>query len=247
MIKSATIGILACAFISTVFIGTSGAVPIRIGLNVDYTWSVMDQVNKQLNKGASVTNLNSGIAGMLDVDMFLTNFIMVGARAGYLYCLPASSRFNYVVYDQTTTINSSLTPLEVGLSLNFKLPTMPISLVAGLYAGYGFAFASYKNEISGLGQTSTFTQPFHGNGFMGELLASANYKLFSDVSFNIHGGYRLAKIPQMTQSEDVNFNGIPGISISAGKKGDVLKDSDNNDLAFDFSGFTIGAGISLDF
>lgn len=247
MKKLITLGLLACAFVSTAFIDKSWAGPIRIGVDVDYTWSVMDQVNIQLNKGANVTNLNSGIAGMLDVDMFLNRFLLVGARAGYLLCLPASSRYDYVIYNQTSTINASLTPLEAGLSLNFKLPTTPLSLVAGVYAGYGFAFASYKNEISEPGQTSTFTLPFHGSGFMGELLGTANFKMFPDVSFNINGGYRLAKIPQMIQSEDVSFNGIPGVSISAGKKGDVLKDSDNNDCAFDFSGFTLGAGISLDF
>jgi hypothetical protein len=51
----------------------------------------------------------------------------------------------------------------------------------------------------------------------------------------------------MILSQDINYTNIPGLSIPLNSKGDVLKDSDNNDLIFDFSGFNVGAGLSFGF
>ena len=237
-------------FSLTAFAFDSGAAPdqtTRIGVTADYTWTTMDQVNKQLNKGTKVTPLHSGITGMLEFDIVLVPFLMVGARGGYLYCLPASASYNYVLYNQTTTINTSLIPVEAGVSAITELPATPISITAGVYGGYGFAFSSFKNDISASGRTSAFTQPFSGGNFIGEVLAAINFKVSSAVSFNVNGGYRLAKIAQMLQSRDVNFNGIPGVSVPVGAKGDILKDYNNSDLAFDFSGYSIGIGLSRGF
>jgi hypothetical protein len=250
MKKIITMGLMICAFASTAFAAELGAAPdqmLRLGVDVDYNLVAMDQVNKQLNKGTKVTNLNSGVSGMLDLDIAVAPFLMIGARAGYLNCAAGSANYNYLVYDQTTTINTSLVPLEVGLSTDFAIPATPISIMVGAYGGYGFAAASIKNEYNLLGQTATVTQPYTGGGFVGDLLAALNIKLLPALSLNINGGYRLANISQMTQSQDVSYNGIPFTSIPVGAKGDVLKDSDNNNLAFDFSGFHAGAGLSLGF
>jgi hypothetical protein len=252
MKKFITIGLLACAFASTAFAAEAGAgdapyQTVRLGVSVDYTTVAMDQVNKDLNKGGNITKLVSGITGMADFDVILLPFLMVGARAGYLYCFPASASYNYVLFNQTTTFNASLIPLEAGLIANFEIPASPVAIMAGVFGGYGFAFASVKNDISALGQTATFTQPFNGGGFVGEALAVVSYKLASTLSLNINGGYRLANIPQMVQTEDVSYTVISGITVPVGKKGDVLKDSDNNALVFDFSGFNIGVGLSLGF
>jgi hypothetical protein len=51
----------------------------------------------------------------------------------------------------------------------------------------------------------------------------------------------------MKQSQDVSYNGIPGVNIPGGEKGDILRDSNNRDLTFDFSGFSIGVGFSRGF
>ena len=250
MKKIITLGLLACALAATAFAADSENAPdqvVRLGVDVDYNLVAMDQLNKQLNKGTKVTNLNSGVSGMLDLDLAVAPFLTIGARGGYFSCAPASASYNYLVYDQTTTINTSLIPLEIGLGTNFAIPATPLSIMAGIYGGYGFASASIKNEISALGQTATVTQPYTGGGFVGDLLAAINLRLFSALSLNINGGYRLAKISQMVQSQDVSYNGIPFTSIPIGAKGDVLKDSDNNDMVFDFSGFHAGAGLSLGF
>jgi opacity protein-like surface antigen len=250
MKKIILIVLSACVVASTSLAAGSEAPQhqkIRIGASVYYTRVAMDQLNKQLDKGTNVTNLKSGIAVMLNFDLVLVPSILVGARAGYLHCRTARSSYNYILYNQKTTIKSSLIPLEAGLGIHIRLPATPISIMGGVYIGYGFAFASYKNDITTLGQTTTFTQPFHGGRLIGELLAGVGFKLSSAVSININVGYRLAKIRQMIQSEDVTYNSIPGLSIPVGAKGDVLKDSDKNDLVFNFSGFNVGAGLSFGF
>jgi len=250
MKKILAIGLLACACASAAFAAETGTTPdptVRLGVDVDYTMLAMDQVNKQLNKGINVTNLNSGFSGMLDLDVAVAPFLTIGARTGYLNAGQAVATYDYLLFNQTTTYNTSLIPLEIGLGTNFAIPATPLSIMAGIYGGYGFASASIKNEFSTLGQTVTVTQPYTGGGFVGDLAAALNIKLFSALSFNLNGGYRLAKISQMTQSQDVSYTGLPGVSIPVGSKGDVLKDSDNNDMVFDYSGFHAGAGLSLGF
>jgi hypothetical protein len=249
-------GLLACALVSTAFAGDSADAPrqmVRIGASVDYTWTAMYRLNKQLkdnDTGVDVRTFGSGIVGMLDFDLALGHFLMVGARTGYLYCVPASARYDFVlpaVYSQATTVNASLIPLEVGLSLNVGSRAAPVSLTTGIFGGYGFAFTSYENDISALGQKRTYTVHYDGGTFVGELLAAVSLNLSSAVALNINGGYRLADVQRMVQSKDASFNAIPGFDISVGEKGDVLKGSDNKDLPVDFSGFNIGVGISVGF
>ena len=243
-----SIGLLLGALLSTVFAGTATAESLfRIGADIDYSNVAMDQVNNQLNKGGAVTKAGPAISGMLSFDIATIPFIMLGARAGYLYCVPSGATYNYVVFNQKTTINASLIPLELGVSANADVPTTPLSGSAGAYFGYGFALASINNDISALGQTATLNQPYNGGGFVGELVAAIRCKLDPIFSVNINGGYRLAKISQMIQTQDVSYTGIPGVTIPVGAKGDVLKDSDNADFVFDFSGFTIGVGASIGF
>jgi hypothetical protein len=247
--------IIILAFLTWTFATAAGAAEggaavdqtVRLGVDVDYNLVAMDQVNKQLNKGVKVTNLNSGISGMLDLDVAVAPFLTLGARAGYLNCAAASATYDYLVYNQTTTLNTTLIPLEVGVGTNFAIPATPISIMAGVYGGYGFASASLKEDFNALGQTASVTEPYTGGGFVGDLAAAINLQLFSALSLNINGGYRLAKISQMTLTQDVNYNGIPYVSIPVGSKGDVLKDSDNNAMVFDYSGFHAGAGLSLGF
>lgn len=252
MKKSIKISILICIFAVICFVSESIAEPnklVRMGINLDYNLINMAQINKQLNKGNNVTALDSGISGMLDLDLVLAPALMLGVRAGYLYCLPGSASYNVVpLLNKKTTVNASLIPVEAGLSLNFELPEMPISLMAGVFGGYGFASVLFNNNyIPSVGSTVSVSEPYNGQGYIGELVAVLNLKVVSSLSLNINGGYRMAKITKLVRSEDVNNNGIPYVTIPAGKKGDVLKDSDNNDMAFDFSGFNIGVGMSAGF
>jgi hypothetical protein len=244
----------AAAFLAFVLVSTSFAEDVkyapfqtvRLGISVDYTMAAMDQVNEQLSNGGSdVTKLGPGIAAMADLNFALAPFIMAGARVGYVYLMPASGTYLFGTVKET--LNGSIIPAEIGLNSNFELPATPISIMAGIYGGYGFGYASIKNDYNILGVSASSIQPYDGTGFMGELVASVNYKMSTGISINLNGGYRLAKIAQLKQSQDVTYTDSLGISHSAGKKGDVLKDSDNNDMPFDFSGFNIGLGLSMGF
>jgi hypothetical protein len=243
-----TAALVAGAITSAAFAAPTVDQAIRVGFNLDYTWITMDQLNKELGRGDEVTELNAGITGMVDLDWFVTHFLMVGVRGGYLQSLPASAHYNFVVYNQTTTYHAALIPFEAGLIGTFDSPDRPLLLMGGIYAGYGVALASFESDIRPLlGESSTLTQPYRGGGFVGELLGAVGLKLSPAVSLNINGGYRIAKITKMTQSEDVNYTGIAGLDIAAGSKGDLLKDSDNRNLALDFSGANIGVGFGLRF
>jgi hypothetical protein len=88
--------------------GTLRSQILRIGAAVDYTWSSMADVNKQLDKGDNVKKMGSGILGVVDVNIILAPFLMTGVRAVYLLCMPASVQYNYVLYNQATTLHASL-------------------------------------------------------------------------------------------------------------------------------------------
>lgn len=253
MKKIIGIALLACLLTAGVFAEETKdtkEVPyqmLRIGLEVDYAKVAMDQVNTELNKSNSVTAFSSGFSGMLNVDVVLIPFLMVGARAGVVYCQPGSAKDDYIIYKQTKTIEALLIPLEAGITANLEIPSTSITLMAGVYGGYGVAISSVKNDLTLLGQTATFTQPYDGGNFIAEAIASVNIKILTALSINVNGGYRMAKIAQMKQSADVNYTEIPGLTIPVGAKGDVLQDSDSKDLAYDYSGLSIGVGVSLGF
>lgn len=227
---------------SPVFAEEEASKSIRMGFSVDYAVAAMGQVNTELNKGTGVTNIGPGVAGMINLDAALLPFLMAGVRGGYLYCMPAGA--SYLLDTVDVTYNASLIPVEAGVTANLEIPGMPLSVMAGIYGGYGFAAASVKKVINLL--DAVYTQPYTGGAFIGEALVTANFKMSSSMYLSVNGGYRLANIPRMIQSEDVTYD-LLGVSTSAGAKGDILQDSDSNDLAFDFSGFSVGAGLSLGF
>jgi hypothetical protein len=221
---------------------------VRAGIDVDYFTAAMGQVNTELARGpfnTSVTKLGGGIGAMADLDLAILPYVMLGARAGYLYSMPGSNDNNYIIYSQKTTLDSSLIPIEVGGCINLDIPSFPASIMAGIYGGYGIATASYQNEVNALGQTTTYTDPYMGGGFVGEILARVSIKMSSALSFNINGGYRTADIAQMKQTTDVNSTIYP--TVPSGPKNKVLTDSNNNNMAFDYIGLSLGVGVALSY
>ena len=234
--------LLAGAFVTSVCAADAPAQLTRFTVDVDYTTAAFGAVNSELNKGTNVTVFGGGVAGYANLDLALLPILLVGVRGGYMYCMPAAADYLFGAFKETD--NASLVPLEVGVSVNLELPSMPVSVMAGVYGGYGLANASYKIDNTVLAQT--YTQAYSGQSVIGEILAAFNFKLSPGMSLNINGGYRVAKIAKMTLNEDVNYT-ILGIPVSAGKKGDVSKDSNGNNMEYDFSGLNIGAGISMGF
>lgn len=231
------------AVVSTVFAEEEKAYEsMRLGFSASYGIAALEQVNEGLNDGTSVTVMGPSVAGMLNLDMVVSPFLFAGVRTGYVYCMPGSAK--YLLETIEVTENASLIPLEAGVTANIEIPGVPVSLMAGVFAGYGYAMSSVKTEVELT--DSVFTQPYTGGGFVGEAVATVNFKVSSSLSVNINGSYRLAKIAQMTQSEEVEYT-ILGVPATAGAKGDILKDSGGDDLAFDFSGFNIGLGFSIGF
>ena len=219
---------------------------VRVGISAGYTQSSMSRVNSDLSQNATgVTALGPGTAAMLDIDFDLAPFVMAGLRGGYIYCLPASAA--YASGSQKLTLNASFAPVEIGFNAWFEVPDTAFSLAAGIYAGYSYANVTYRSVFELPGISRVTARAFDGMGFTSEITASAGYKLAPGLSLSLNGGYRLARIARLRQSESATYTDSPGIPHSAGTKGDILKDSNNNDLAFDFSGFNIGLGLSKGF
>jgi hypothetical protein len=221
---------------------------LRLTLNVDFTTVSMKQANDAMNDDYAVTKLGAGVIGTFDIEIAVYPFLMLGPRAGYLYCFPATSE--HVLpgpLNTKTSMDVSLIPVEAGATLRFGLPGTAISLSAGAFGGVGFAHVVNNVDVINAGsQTSSYVQPYDGLGFCGEINAAVEIKIAKNVDFNVNAGYRLANIINVKQSENVDYS-LNSVIYTVGNKGETMKDASNTDVPFDFSGINIGIGISLGF
>ena len=219
----------------------------RITLGVDYTTVGMKQANDSMNDDYNIKLFGSGILTTLDLGIAIYPFLMAGPKVGYLYCFAAGSEHNYPGPINTKTeMNAALVPIEAGAILRFELPGTSVAVSAGAYAGAGLAFISNNVDVTnGASQKASYVQRFDGLGFTGELTAALEIKLIKGVDLNINGGYRLAYVQNVKQSEDVQYSFDSITYTAVGSKGDVMQDAANTDVPFDFSGMNIGIGISL--
>jgi len=72
-----------------------------------------------------------------------------------------------------------------------------------------------------------------------QISADVKYAIAPNVSLGVNLGYRLAKIDELKATKDV-----PEIYV---KKGDVIKDANGKTIPADYSGLTIGVGLTFKF
>lgn len=72
-----------------------------------------------------------------------------------------------------------------------------------------------------------------------QISADVKYAITPNVSLGVNLGYRLAKIDELKATKD-----IPEFDV---KKGDVIKDEDGKTIPADYSGLTIGVGLTFKF
>jgi hypothetical protein len=204
-----------------------------------YTTLGMGDVNSGLNSAAAgnanvaVTTVNSGFYVGGDAGFTVFPFLKVGPRLEYVQAGQGSlsSGGTKVTYD------ANLMQYELGLSVDSSLPLTGLSVIGGVWGGYGVAstqaaFSQYSDVNSGL-----------GGGFVGEAAAQLRYKLFAGLSLGLDLGYRLANISNVNSTKtfyDSSFwnslSGQPYIKNSNGSQGSI-----------DFSGMNIGGALSFDF
>jgi len=254
----------------------------KLSLNISggYTTVRMDDMNKNLQSqkeqfdqiigfledfgetgSTSLTKFGSGIFLAVDAGYEVLSGIFIGPKIVYLSCSQAkltaefSSFFGFANIEQT--VDASLIPLMVGGRYSTKI-TDKISLLGGIYLGYGLAnYKSVKkseeiyyefvitNLKSGVKMANSLQPsqnvevPADGSGFVGEISADVKYAITPNVSLGVNLGYRLAKIDELKATKDV-----PEFNI---KKGDVIKDENGKTIPADYSGLTIGVGLTFKF
>lgn len=228
----------------------------RLTLDVDFTTVGMKQANDFMTtRGYDAVGFGGGFIGTLDLGIAVYPVLLLGPRISYIYSLPASYKWNAGPSDPDTTlktetiVDASLIPVELGATLRFGIPFTTVAISTGGYAGVCLAHvANNVDATNSSNKPSSYVQPFDGFGFCAEWTVAAEIKLMQGVDFSISGGYRLAGVVNVTQSEKASYTFDNGTTVvPVGKKGDPMQDDTGHDVAFDYSGMRIGVGISLGF
>jgi opacity protein-like surface antigen len=211
----------------------------------------------------SITKFGSGIFLAVDAGYEVLSGISIGPKIVYLSCsqakLTAEVQSFFGIINIEQTVDASLIPLMVGGRYSTKI-TEKISLLGGVYLGYGlanyksveksekiisnygFSITNLKSSVkmdNSLQPSQNVEVPADGLGFVGEISADVKYAITPNVSLGVNLGYRLAKIDELKATKDA-----PEFNI---KKGDVIKDENGKTIPADYSGLTIGVGLTFKF
>lgn len=234
----------------------AGTQAFRLTLDVDFTTVGMKKVNDYMKtSGYDVSEFGGGFIGTLDIGIAVYPFLFLGSRISYLYGMPASYKWNADAMDPDPTLktetimDASLIPVELGATLRFGIPFTTIAISTGAFAGVCFARVTENiDATNSLNKPASYVKSFDGFGFSAEWTVAAELKLMKGVDFSVSGGYRMAGVVNVKQSENAYYTFNNGTTVIAdGSKGDVMEDDTGTDVSFDYSGMRIGAGISLGF
>lgn len=182
-----------------------------------------------------------------------------GPKIGFIYPFTGSvaaemSTFycNGIYYDgsYTMTASASLIPILFGVSYDKGIAQTSFTLGCSLYLGEGLANGLWTSKTITQAPYDTatyklwnFEVPLFGNGFMCDIQARIGFALSKSINLRLNLGYRMADIPKMFVTENVNGTFIGDIS-----KGDVATDFNTyKSISFNFSGFISGLGLDYTF
>jgi|DewCreStandDraft_4_1066084.scaffolds.fasta_scaffold23160_1 hypothetical protein len=195
--------------------------------------------------GGSATSSVNKISGgySLGVDFLYSpfSFLSLGIRTGFISAggsfKTTGSIFSASVITDGT-LDTTLVPLAFGLLSEFAIPNTEIIFGTGVFAGLCFAGTQMKYNINFSTTNSYGTINASGTDLFIDIFGKILYKPLSFLSFGIQPGYRIANVKEMkvTESNVTNVN-----------KGDIIKDSENNPIEFDYSGFSIQALVLFSF
>ena len=175
---------------------------------------------------------NSGYVAGLEVASGLlipVPFMEIAARGEIA---GATSEYRYEGSGGQFASNKSdllLTNGLLGVVVGLDMPLTGLGLGLGAYGGYGY-LVDKSASASQVGlSTSASNAQYTGSAFVSELEAKLKYSLIPMVAVDIFGGMRFA-----------NF-----ASVSDGNNSP--KNSKGENLAFDMSGFNVGAGLTVGF
>ncbi|MCX8092733.1 MAG: hypothetical protein N3E50_01040 [Candidatus Goldbacteria bacterium] len=218
-----------------------------------YTTVAMTKVNKEID--TIVDALGPLPSSVKLTKNHITQGFIIGSNIGYspipglligpqiemllgingLIDVKDESTGDFIKYE----FSSSLIPILGGLSYMISLPGSSFSIGGGAYFGYGLASAAMKASVKFGAYTVNNEAKFEGGCFTADIIAKAKMAVTPLISVGLQIGYRLANVAQMKATED---NAAMGLT-----KGDVLKDTNGDDLPFDFGGLIAALDIGFSF
>jgi hypothetical protein len=205
-----------------------------------YTTLAMGQVNSSINQAPAnftKTTIQNGFYVGADGGFTVFPFLKIGPRVEYVQANPGSADLGSI----TTTLNTNLIMGELGITVDSSLPLTGLSVIGGLYGGYGEVNGTLTSAGQGFAYDGTINGD--GGGFVGEVAAQLRYKLVAGLSIGLDLGYRLADIATVNQDSTT----IPANANNNGKPLIYQSNSNTAGDAFDFSGLNIGGAVSFDF
>ncbi len=199
-----------------------------------YNWFISHGMTPDITSNRIGAGYNVGI----NISYSPVNFISFGIKTGYINAggsikLSASN----IIREQNIT--TTLVPLMSGISGQFAFSDIPVSLGAGIYAGYGFAGCRIERKITTGSITNTEWLSADGGTFIADIFTKAGYKFLSWLCAGLTLGYRVATVNEMKVSQK-SSDGFLGVPV-----GEVLPDIDGNPAEFDYSGFVVNAFIEF--
>jgi len=174
----------------------------------------------------------------------------IGVRAGYLYAFPGTIKLDISKggYYMKLNVNfdASMIPIEGGFSFKLALPASPISLGAGVYAGYGLANSKLSMKIETnipSAPNGSVEVPMQGGCLVVDILANAGMSIGPAMSLGLELGYRIANVSEMKSTQAVSNTDL-GFEFA---KDEVVKDENGDPVPFDFSGFVAGLKFTIGF
>lgn len=251
--------------ISLVFVMLLSSLPLfsdtlHIGISGGYSYSNMQDLNDSWEKAkaaalgnsqtASYTEFGNSVWGNLDINTVFADPFAAGARSGAQYVFPVVFTETLDFYYGGTTYTAEvvdrtfyavLVPAMAGFSAKIKIPDTESGLVISAYGGWGFAYAAEQYESS-LVPGYSFGVIYEGGAPMADLSVSAEIPVFPFILLSINAGYRYAEVTGLKSVESFDIPGYGTIETGAG-----LTDIDDKEIALNFTGFNIGAGINIRF
>ncbi len=183
--------------------------------------------------GGALYSLNEKMKAAAKISYFSSNPAQIKGDASV-------SIFNQVA-EYHGKFNSFVDFTSVMLGYEYIVPQLKLGLGVGIYLGYAWANfeAKYSYETIGPNQQQSggWKLPACGENFIGEGNLIINYNYSSTLNFFVKLGYRYAIIPEMKAKEDVSEINV--------KKGDTVKDENDETIKFDMSGMFFSVGMSF--
>ncbi|HXB97453.1 MAG TPA: hypothetical protein VNZ54_05325, partial [bacterium] len=190
-----------------------------------YATVSMKDLNSALDQyaapGTAATHTTSGFYVGADAGITVLPFLKIGPRLEYLQ----PSQASVTTIFGTANINSKLLMYELGVTADTSLPLTGLSVLGGIWGGYGVANATLGTGGSNAVQDGT------GTSFVGEVAAQLRYKMFMGLSLGVDLGYLMANV--------ATVNGADGKPMITNQSGGAV--------GFDFSGLHAGGALSWDF